>query len=226
MPWVECLLFIAVAYVAVVVVRGTIQTITWFLEEFIPVGRVPNRAREKPPPRHHDSASATVSASGNRGNGPSHFKRRPLVLTAPIHPLRWLMEFLRGLVCRRRFDYWVEAALGETDADKRVKYCTKALRLNPAYEPAWGLKANTLLELKRYEEAVPCFNKVLEMRPSSMAWYRKGLCCYHLKRYEEAVACFDKTLAACAGKDRQLFDDASHHKKAAEEEWQQQGATG
>jgi tetratricopeptide (TPR) repeat protein len=96
--------------------------------------------------------------------------------------------------------------------------------LNPAYEPAWGLKANTLLELKRYEEAVPCFNKVLEMRPNSMAWYRKGLCCYHLKRYEEAVACFDKTLTACAGKDQQLFAEASRHKRAAEEEWQRQGA--
>jgi hypothetical protein len=226
MPWVECLLFIAVAYVAVVVVRGIVQAIAWFMEEFLTVAREPNRATEKPPPRHHDSASATVSASANRESAPPHFERKPLVLTEPIHPVRWSVEFLRSLVCRRRFQYWVEAALGETDPDKRVKYCSKALRLNPAYEPAWGLKANALLELKRYEEAVPCFDKVLEMRPNSMAWYRKGIGCYHLKRYEEAAACFDKTLAACAGKDHQLFDEASHHKKAAEEEWQQQRATG
>ena len=72
-------------------------------------------------------------------------------------------------------------------------------------------------ESKRYEEAVPCFDKVLEMRPNSVAWYRKGLCCYHLERHEEAIACFDKTLAACADKDRQLFEEASRHRKLAEE---------
>lgn len=224
MPWVECLLCIAVAYVAVVVVRGIIQVISWFMEESIPAGREPNRAREKPPPRHHDSTTAVAAASVNHRPSPS--PKRPLVLAVPLPSFHWLVEFLRRLVFRRRFQYWVEAALGETNLDKRVKYCSKALRLNPAYEPAWGLKANTLLELKRCEEAVPCFDKVLEIRPNSMAWFRKGLCCYHLKRYEEAVACFDKALASCAGKDQQLFDEASHHKKAAEEEWQQQCATG
>ena len=75
----------------------------------------------------------------------------------------------------------------------------------------------TLLDLKRYEEAVPCFDKVLDMHPNSLAWHSKGLCCYHMQRHREAIACFDKALAACAGKDRRLADEAAHHKKLAQE---------
>jgi len=38
-----------------------------------------------------------------------------------------------------------------------------------------------------------------------------------LQRHQEAIACFDKALAACAGKDRRLADEAAHHKKLAQE---------
>jgi tetratricopeptide (TPR) repeat protein len=93
----------------------------------------------------------------------------------------------------------------------------KAVRLNPTYEPAWGLKANALLELKRYEDAILCIDKELELRPNATAWCRKGLCCYHLGRWKEAIGCFDNALAMCAEEDRQLFDEASRYKRLAEE---------
>lgn len=88
---------------------------------------------------------------------------------------------------------------------------------------AWGLKAITLLGLQRYEEAIPCFDKVLELRPNAAAWCWKGTCCHRLGRYQEAVGCFGKALATCAAKDRQLFDEASRQKKLAEEALRSRG---
>ena len=118
---------------------------------------------------------------------------------------------------RKDYTYWVGLALEENDPKAKVKYCSKALQLDPGYEPAWGLKAIALLGLERYEEAIVCFDRVLELRPHATAWYKKGLCCYHLKRHQEALACFDKALAACAESNSPLFDEVAQHKRLAEE---------
>ena len=220
MPWIELLLLMAAIYVVVLVVWGMIQFVHWFIENFVEPRRLARPEKNfKPQPKYTDSASLSPSVS-NQKEGSIEVNRKGKVvhvaLPATSQPTG-LLEFLKRLFKRKDFTYWVGSALGETDHDKRVKYCSKALRLNPSYEPAWGLKANSLLELKRYEEAVPCFDKVLEMRPHSMAWYKKGLCCYHLKRHEEAIRCFDKALAACADKDRQLSEVISRYKKLTEE---------
>ena len=114
-------------------------------------------------------------------------------------------------------------ALSENDPGKKVKCLSNALALNPDYEPAWGLKAIALVELKRYEEATACFDRVLAIHADPIAWCKKGLCCYHLGKYQAAVACFDETLAG-AGKDHELFDEAASHKKLAEEALRQQTA--
>jgi tetratricopeptide (TPR) repeat protein len=132
-----------------------------------------------------------------------------------MYRLSGLSGLLTAPFSRRDYTYWVGMALGESNPEKRVSYCSKALRLNPNYEPAWGLKAFTLLDLKRYEEASPCFEKVLQLRPNAVAWHKQGLCYYHLKRHAEAAACFEKATAACAEKDRQLFDEASRYKRLA-----------
>ena len=84
--------------------------------------------------------------------------------------------------------------------------------MNPGYEPAWGLKANALLTSERYEEAIGCFEKILQMAPSALAWYEKGVCCQHLNRYEEAVACFDKALVESSDKRSKLHEDALRNK--------------
>lgn len=218
MPWIELLVLLVVAYVVVLVVRGLIQVGPWFIETFVEPRQLA-RPKKNPNRQSDGRASSSVPASqpANGGTKVAHKERVPVAALGATSRRTDLLGSLKNLLTRKDFTYWVRSALGETDPDKRVKCCSRALRLNPGYEPAWGLTANALLELKRYEEAVPCFDKVLEMRPNSVAWYRKGLCCYHLERHEEAIACFDKTLAACADKDRQLFEEASRHRKLAEE---------
>jgi hypothetical protein len=216
MPWIEFLLVMAAIYVVALVVRGLIQFVRWFIENYVEPRRLARPEKKfKPQPDYTDTASFSPSVPNQKEVG-TEVGHKGKVVLATSRPTG-LLEFLKRLFKRTDFTYWVGSALGETDPDKRVTYCSKALRLNPGYEPAWGLKANSLLELKRYEEAVPCFDKVLEMRPHSMAWYKKGLCCYHLRRHEEAIVCFDKALAACANKDRQLSEEISRYKKLTEE---------
>jgi tetratricopeptide (TPR) repeat protein len=216
MPWIPLLLVLVVVYVVVLVVRGIIQFVPWFMETFVEPRQLA-RLKKNPQPQSDDQARSSVPRRAEGGIGIGYREQVAFAALRASSGLTELLGFLKKPFTRKDFTYWVTSALGETDPDKKVKYCSRALRLDPGYEPAWGLKANTLLELKRYEEAVPCFDKVLAMRPSSLAWYRKGLCCYHLGQHEKAITCFDEALAACADKDRQLFNDASRQRKLAEE---------
>jgi tetratricopeptide (TPR) repeat protein len=232
MPWLECLLFIAAAYVLVVLVRGIIQGVIWFREEFLPAPRKRNRTREMAQRQQRDSDSTTALKPSNnkRGsNGPRQSKRETPISFARLNPVSWLAplaDFARWLVFRKRYDYWVAVALGESDLVKKVKYYSRALKLDPSYEAGWKLEAVALLQLKKYAEAIDCLDKVLEIHPSATTWCRKGICCYHLNRYEEAVTCFDKALAAGIDKDAPVLEEASNCKKSAEEKIRQQSAVG
>jgi len=60
----------------------------------------------------------------------------------------------------------------------------------------WLSEGDILYEQGRYEEALECFNKVLEINPNCAdAWSRKGLTLARLGRYEEAIRCFDRSLS-------------------------------
>jgi tetratricopeptide (TPR) repeat protein len=56
-------------------------------------------------------------------------------------------------------------------------------------------KGTALDQLGRYEEAVECFDKVLEINPKDAeALNNKGSSLIKMNRYEEAVECFDEAL--------------------------------
>jgi protein O-GlcNAc transferase len=53
-----------------------------------------------------------------------------------------------------------------------------------------------LLDLKRFEEALGCYDKALALKPEwAEAWLGRGNVFNELKRYEEAFAAYDKALA-------------------------------
>ena len=53
----------------------------------------------------------------------------------------------------------------------------------------------TLHELKRYDEAIACYDKALTLKPDyAEGWSNKGIVLKELKWYEEAIACYDKAL--------------------------------
>jgi tetratricopeptide (TPR) repeat protein len=208
-PTIEFFLALALVYVLVALVRAGIPLWSWLNKKYVKPRQV---ARLK---KHRQSRQKSSSAPRRGKGGPGLGGRILVAVWRITDPLGGLAAFIQWLSARKDYTYWVGLALGEANPEKKVKYCSKAVRLNPEYEPAWGIKALTLLDLERYEEAMVSIDKVLELGPSATAWCRKGLCCYRLGRYSEAIGCFDKTLAICAAKDRQLSDEASRLRKLA-----------
>ncbi|MCL4854957.1 MAG: tetratricopeptide repeat protein, partial [Bryobacteraceae bacterium] len=126
------------------------------------------------------------------------------------------LKFLKIRMLSRGYEYWVGLALSEDDLTIKVEYLSKALKLNPTYMAAWGMKGNALLELARYEEAIECFDKCIEVSPSGTTWYKRALCCDHLKKREEAIRCLRKAMEG--SQDRQLLEDASRMRKLLEDD--------
>lgn len=60
---------------------------------------------------------------------------------------------------------------------------------------SWGGKAYVNIQREEYEEALDCFDKLLESHPGHMRSLReKGRLLIDLKRYEEAIECLDEAL--------------------------------
>jgi len=71
----------------------------------------------------------------------------------------------------------------------------EALKINPNYAAALGIKGLALYELNKHEEAIKWFDKALEIdSKNSDVIYNKGLALYELNKYEEAIQWFDKAL--------------------------------
>jgi len=202
--------------VVVMLVRGVLNIASWAYEEYVesrwlrrrggePDDRHPaERPRETPHPHEPRPAHAAVAKPKTVSE--------VTILTREAKPSRMhkVLTSLVGTATGKGYDYWVAAALAESDWNAKVKYLSKALRLNPTYVPALGLQANALLHLKRYEEAMQCFGHCLELHPSAAVFYKKGLCLYHLKRPDEAMACFDRAIETCTERERELLEEASH----------------
>jgi len=59
----------------------------------------------------------------------------------------------------------------------------------------WGNKGVSFDRLGRYEDAIRCYDKVLELEPrDAKAWNNKGSSLASLGRYDEAIRCCDKAL--------------------------------
>ena len=59
----------------------------------------------------------------------------------------------------------------------------------------WNNKAISLKELKRYDEAIQCWEKALEIDPRCAAfWKGKGTGLGNVRRFEEALACYSKAV--------------------------------
>jgi tetratricopeptide (TPR) repeat protein len=221
--WLGWLIVAAAVYVAVVVVRGIIQFGYWCKDTFFPEPRESTWWEEEPEGQANNGDSAVAPARGRGGKREARvggYKRSLLVSAARLTLVHWLAvpaQWLRGLASAKRFDYWVGVALAEDDPRKKVRYLSKALALNPAYAPAWGMKADALLAMGKCPEALQCFDRVLEMNPGAVAWYEKGLCCSRLERYAEAVECFERALAACPDTRSDLYENALRQKRAAAE---------
>ena len=224
MSWISWLFLLAILYIVVLILRAVVQFATWLYEEKLGGYRGSRQLREKssPPQPAQDANPEHASNTHQASNDTAHRTRHRIgaVSSSGIRKpsaAAKLLKRLKLLVAWKSYDYWVASALSESDPQIKIRYLTKALKLDPTYSPAWGLKGTALLGLKRYEEALQCFARSLEIHANASIWHKKGLCCYHLGRHEQAVECFNEAIRCCPKEDRELHREAIAMKELAED---------
>jgi tetratricopeptide (TPR) repeat protein len=78
--------------------------------------------------------------------------------------------------------------------DKALSLYDRALNSKPSFLPALIEKSIVLGLTGKYEEAVSCLDKSLEIKPTALAWAVKGTLLDSLGKYEQAVICYNKSL--------------------------------
>jgi tetratricopeptide (TPR) repeat protein len=68
------------------------------------------------------------------------------------------------------------------------------LKKDPANIIAWYDKVSALHNLKKFEDELRCYDKIMEIEPSEAVWYNKSVALNSLGRHEEAIECFKEVL--------------------------------
>jgi tetratricopeptide (TPR) repeat protein len=74
-------------------------------------------------------------------------------------------------------------------------------------EDAYNIKGYALGKLKKYKEAIVCYNKAIEINPGyADAYNNKGNALYNLKKYKEAIVCYNKAIKIDPGHTEAYFN--------------------
>jgi tetratricopeptide (TPR) repeat protein len=125
-----------------------------------------------------------------------------------------------GIVISRGYDTRFESALKITDKISHINVEDLGFAIAPSKEiqifaeprekdtspsgirfansreaKTWLKKGNTLFEETKYEEAIACYDRVLEKDPKNKwAWINKGSALAELTKHEDAILCFEKAV--------------------------------
>jgi len=60
---------------------------------------------------------------------------------------------------------------------------------------AWNNKGYSLYEMGKYEEALECYDRAIEIDPTSLdAWLCRGYTLQEMKKYEDAISSYSKAI--------------------------------
>ena len=86
------------------------------------------------------------------------------------------------------------------DATRAVEYYTKAIQTYGMYAEAWEAKAEVLVDLGEYDEALTAYQTVVEIDPDdSQAWVNEGRCQEELGDQDGAMSCYNRALEVDPG---------------------------
>ena len=86
-----------------------------------------------------------------------------------------------------------EKEASRNNFEKALNIFNTAIRINPAFDPAYGDKALVFDKMGKLDESLKMYSKALEINPkNSVTWHNKGLTLIKKKRMDEAIDCFDK----------------------------------
>lgn len=89
-----------------------------------------------------------------------------------------------------------EKEAGRNNFEKALNFFDTAIRINPAFDCAYGDKALVFDKMGKLDESLKMYSKALEINPkNSVTWHNKGLTLIKKKRMDEAIDCFDKAIS-------------------------------
>lgn len=97
-------------------------------------------------------------------------------------------------------------------AGEAVQDYSRALRINPTWEEGWWYLGTLLYDGDRYSEAIPAFQKLVELVPSAgPAWEFLGLCEFETKDYGASLEHLEKGRALGDADDPDTARVANYH---------------
>ncbi len=74
-------------------------------------------------------------------------------------------------------------------------YNKEIIKLNSNYKNAYFNKGDALIKIKRYQDALDCFNKTIELDSlDSDAYFNKGNALFYLNQQEDALEFYNKAI--------------------------------
>ncbi len=150
-----------------------------------------------------------------RSDGSAYQRRffRDLLKTSPEASLFQLEAYQRECVAtllREIISGFQHMELGEAEKindagferhhpggyEEAIKYHDQAIARSPDFSLAWVNKGIALKNLNRFEEAIACYDHIIEHIDAEYkkAWHNKGVALKTTGKIGEAIVCFDKAL--------------------------------
>ena len=90
-----------------------------------------------------------------------------------------------------------QTLLNASQPEKALRLFDEALAIDPKHADALMKKGGALEKLERFNEAVACYDRVIEGGgPTTIAYLQKGGLFNRLARYDEALKCYEQALQA------------------------------
>jgi len=79
--------------------------------------------------------------------------------------------------------------------DSQIKQVSEWLERSPKDSRLWAYKGSCLEESGRFEEAIECYNRAIQLKPKEARYQNlKGYALAELGRFDEAVECYDRAI--------------------------------
>jgi tetratricopeptide (TPR) repeat protein len=146
-----------------------------------------------------------------------------------INPQSPLVNYLLGKVAQKAA-FWTKAAWSDVSNltgakggyreqvnEIALNYFKEATRLDPTFEDAYVQIAQSLYSLKRYSEAIPYYDKVIELQSENAGAYNdRALAKTYINNYYDAITDFSKAIELKKSKPRMYLGlDNTYENRAA-----------
>jgi len=93
------------------------------------------------------------------------------------------------------YDQYGHAGVNQRHSSEDIFRNTNDAGFDPNDVWGWRNKGGTLYFEGKYDEAIACYDKAIEIDPDNpVVWNNKGLALNSLGKYKEAIACYDRVI--------------------------------